>query len=142
MKYLSAVCLLCLAACTTPSELSPATDLSTPSSQRELLEVKGSAVSFGIETFSWVSCTQYDQQFLKATPLLITDKVRLARISQRLQGLRPAPNGYGIDVRAKVVLRYNDQSCDTLCLGNFTSHYQGRLVVADTMLLSLLSIGQ
>jgi hypothetical protein len=64
----------------------------------------------------------------------------LTRISQRLERLQAAQPGHEVNIRAKAVLLYNNRSCDTICLGKFTSYYRGRIVETDTLLLHLLGI--
>jgi hypothetical protein len=142
MKALLPILLLGLGSCTAPAESWQAVTSAPPLAQqkKELVQVTGSAVSFDILTYTSVTCAGYDKQFSAASPILITDKGKLLRISSRLAGLQQDPNGYGIDVRAKVILAYHDQSHDTLCLGNFTSYYRGTTVVADTVLNQLLGI--
>ena len=142
MKSLLLIPIFGLGSCTSPSESSQEVNSVPPLAQKkkELVQVTGSAVSFNISTFVSITCAGYDKQFSDASPILITDKAKLLSISKRLEGLQQDLNGYGVDVRAKAILAYNDQSHDTLCLGNFTSHYRGRTVVADTVLNQLLGI--
>jgi hypothetical protein len=142
MKSLLLVLLLGLGSCTAPAESSQAVTSAPPLAQqkKELVQVTGSAVSFDILTFTSITCAGYDKQFSDASPILITEKGKLLRISNRLAGLQQDPNGSEVDVRAKVILAYNDQSHDTLCLGTFTSYYRSSTVVADTVLNQLLGI--
>jgi len=141
MHYLLLLGLIGLISCSSPDSISgeQATVAATP--QRELVQVKGSTVSFRISTFTSVSCIGYERQFPNATRLLITDPTRLKRIQERVEQLQPARKEQGVDIRAKTVLLYNDHSSDTLCLGQFYSVHKGRIVPTDSVLNRLLGIG-
>lgn len=114
--------------------------INSVSLKRELVQVKGSAADFGILSFVAISCAGYEGQFSDAAPFLITDKVKLTAISNRLASLQPDKRGFGLDVRAKAILLYNDQTSDTLCMGKFNSYYGGRIVSTDQKLYQLLGV--
>ena len=108
--------------------------------QRQLQQVKGSFVYFGILTYMGISCSAYERQFSKATPFLIQDTARLQAITRRLAALQPDTARLEVDARAKAVLFYNDRTQDTLCMGQFISVYRGRNFMADTLLYQLLGV--
>ena len=108
--------------------------------QRQLQQVKGTFVSFGILTYMGISCSAYEQQFSEATPFVIQDTTRLQAITRRLAALQPDTARSEVDARAKAVLFYNDRTQDTLCMGQFISVYRGRNVMADTLLYQLLGV--
>jgi hypothetical protein len=141
MKSLFLTLLVCLGGCTTPSQTTEMVMSGAPLAQKELVEVRGSAVSFGISSFISISCVGFEKQFSDASPILITDTATLHQINTRLKGLHEDPNMSGVNIRAKVVLTYQDQSRDTLCLGKFTSYYRHRVVAEDTVLNHLLGVG-
>ena len=108
--------------------------------QRQLYQVKGSFVYFGIMTYMGISCSAYERQFSKATPFLIQDTARLQAITRRLVALQPDTVHLEVDARAKAVLFYDDRTQDTLCMGQFISVYRGRNFRADTSLYQLLGV--
>jgi hypothetical protein len=132
--------LLWLSACNPSAK--PAQEASGKSlpQQRELVSVQVLASDFNIDTFRAVSCAGYGKELGGDKQLDITDKNTLVQISQRLKQLQAAPADYKVDVRARAILYYNDHSRDTLCLGNFFNHYQGHVVLADTILSGLLGL--
>lgn len=147
MKIWSLACIFSLISCDARNS-SPATtinnEVKTPTrvveSQRELIKVEGSHVSFRISTFVGISCKAYDGQFSSATPIKIADKVKLAAIDSRLKMLKPDIHKYQIDIRAKVVFFYDNLTSDTLCISQFNSYYKGGLVSNDVKLNELLGI--
>lgn len=140
MKYLPIAGLVYLSACTAPVEPTQEVSGKLLPQQRELVSVQGLASDFDIETFRTISCAGYGKDLGGDKQLDITDKHTLVQISQRLKQLQAAPANYNVDVRAKAILCYNDHSRDTLCLGNFFNHYQGHVVLADTILSRLLGL--
>ena len=125
---------------------SPSSEKTVPKSapqvprQRQLQQVKGSFVYFGIMTYMGISCSAYERQFSKATPFLIQDTARLQAITRRLAALQPDTAHLEVDARAKAVLFYDDRTQDTLCMGQFISVYRGRNFKADTLLYQLLGV--
>jgi len=134
MKNVAAVSLICLSAFAHPTAPGREASSKLLPPQRELVSVEGLASDFDIETFRTVSCAGYGKDLGADKRLNITNKQTLAQISQRLKQLQAAPTGYKVDVRARVILCYNDYSRDTLCLGNFFNQYRGHVVLADTVL--------
>jgi len=108
--------------------------------QRQLQQVKGTFVSFGILTFMGISCSAYEKQFSEAKPFAIQDTARLQAITRSLAALQPDTAQSEVDARAKAVLFYNDHTQDTLCMGQFISVYRGRNFMADTLLYQLLGV--
>jgi hypothetical protein len=106
MKLLlpAALLLIGLAGCNGCPEPVQLADKSASPSQRELVRVQGSAVNFNILTFRAISCSAYGRQFARATPIDITDRVTLTRISQRLKRLQTSSPGHRINIRAKAIL--------------------------------------
>ena len=140
MKHFIALSLSCVVACTPTAEPAQKGSPKPFPPQRELVGVQAFISDFSIESFRDISCEAYGKEFGWTRRQDVTDRKVLGQISQRLQQLQAAPAGYHIDVRAKAILRYSDQSRDTLCLGNFFNDYRGQLVQADTVLSQLLGI--
>jgi hypothetical protein len=128
-----------LSACSSPTSEKTVPERRQPVT-RQLQQVKGTFVSFGILTFMDISCSAYERQFSDATPFSVQDTARLQAITRRLAALQPDAARSGVDARAKAVLFYNDRTRDTLCMGKFMSVYRGRNFMADTLLYELLGI--
>lgn len=130
-----------LSACSSPNAEKTAPERAPQiPQQRQLQQVKGTFVSFGILTFMDISCSAYERQFSKATPFAIQDTARLKAITRRLVALQPDTARLEVDARAKAVLFYTDRTQDTLCMGKFISVYRGRHFMADTLLYQLLGV--
>jgi hypothetical protein len=140
MKHLAMASLVCLSACIPSTESAHEASSKSLLQKRELVSVEGLASDFNIETFRAISCAGYGKYLGGDKRIDITNKHILMQISQRLEQLQAAPASYGVDVRARAILHYNDRSRDTLCLGNFFNHYRGHVVLADTVLSRLLGL--
>ncbi|QNP51732.1 hypothetical protein [Hymenobacter qilianensis] len=107
---------------------------------KELTRVEGSSVSFDIRSFIAIPCAGYEKQFPSARPFSIIDKEKLTAIDKYLRSLQPHTQNNEVDIRAKAILFYNNQTSDTLCIGKFNSYYKGEAVQVDKELISLLGI--
>jgi hypothetical protein len=108
--------------------------------RKELQQITGSSVYFGITTYVLTDCGRYEQQFPDAAPFSIVDQSQLHKIRQHLDALQVDTTGVPTNVRAKAILRNSDHSQDTLCMGKFNCCYQGRTLVVDTVLYTLLKV--
>ncbi|NVO32848.1 hypothetical protein [Hymenobacter lapidiphilus] len=130
-----------LSSCSSPNSEKKVPERVRPiTRQRQLVQVKGTFVSFGIQTFMRISCSAFEKQFSKARPFTIQDTARLQAIARRLAALQPDTAHLGVDARAKAVLFYSDRTHDTLCMDQFISVYRGRNLMADTLLYQLLGV--
>jgi len=74
-------------------------------------------VDFDIETFIKVDCENFNKYFnSQIDTVIVSDKKNIAHFSNLLQGLTPDSSNYTPDVRAKIVIVYDDASTETLCL--------------------------
>ena len=147
MRHLLLCCLfgvivLGLLACSTGNSESTVLIHTRPSApQRELRKIIGSYVDFDIETYSGISCTDYEQQFGLENLILIDNPAKLRAITRRLATRQPDTIGLTVDVRAKAVLFYSDQTQETLCMDRYTSFYRGQSFKSDSVLYQLLGVG-
>jgi len=97
-------------------------------------------VDFGIMTFVGTSCERFNTQFPEAHTIEITDKNTLDSLTSRIALFKKDTAAYSIDIRAKVIIHYEDNATSTLCIDRFNMFFNGSKVFYDKSINKLLRI--
>lgn len=111
----------------------------TKMGEREVKEILVKQVSFSVLTFTNVECDNFESYFDKQyTSSRITDDKAIKEFTDEISSLELDTTNSKVDTRAKIIIRYNNGTADTLCVGKFAMLFRGEKVKYNDNLKSLI----
>ena len=108
---------------------------------KTITELQVYTVDFDTETVIKISCENFNKYFqdeIKKT--VIKDSEKLKEFDKIIKSLKNDPRKYFPDVRGKVLIKYSNNTIDTLCISRFGLELNGIAMIYDQRVVRIISL--